>query len=276
MRIAGTRILLLLILLASFPVRAEVSGARNCSAGSCTLMIEGRIAANDVALVKQALEQTQGAGRLLLMLDSEGGDIAAAIEIGRLIRRWADSVALISLNSKCFSACVFVLAGGLHRTVHGKVGIHRPFGAAPKTATYESTQKEFRALEQSARKFLQEVNIPVALFDEMMSVPPQKLRILSEEELARYGVSQNDPIYEEVQDGKAAQALGVSKEEYLRRKYRSERICNAISVNERKAGLSVSISESAHIVAACKTAVLRAESDSASNQPAPATSKRKQ
>jgi len=276
MKIAGVQVSLFLTLLASFPVFPGVSGSSGCSPASCTLMVDGRITVNDVPPVKQALEQTQGSGRLLLILDSEGGDIAAAIEIGRLVRRWSESVVLVSLNSKCYSACVFVLAGGLHRTVHGKIGIHRPFGSVPKTATYESTQKEFRALEQSAKKFLQEVNIPVALFDEMMSVPPQKLRILTEDELARYGVGQNDPIYDEVQDGKAAQVLGVSKEEYLRRKLRSERICNAISVNERKAGLSVSLSESAHIVAACKTAVLRAEPDPTGAQPVSGVPKRRQ
>jgi len=222
-------------------------------------MVDGRITSTDVPHVRQAFDQAKGSGSLLLMLDSEGGDIAAAIEIGRLIRRWPGSSVLVSLNSKCFSACVFLLAGGLHRTVHGKVGIHRPFGAGPKTGSYESTQKEFRALEQSAKRFLQDVNIPVSLFDEMMSVPPQKLRLLTEDELARYGIGQNDPVYEEVRDGQAAQALGISKEEYLRRKNRSERICNALTVNEHKAGLSVSDSESAHIFAACKTAVLRAK-----------------
>src|SRR6266705_1172796 len=223
MQLAVRGLILSLVLFASFAAWPDVSGARHCSATSCTLMVEGRITSSDVPLVKQALEQTQGSGTLLFMLNSEGGDIAAAIEIGRLIRRWPDSVALVSLNSKCFSACVFVLAGGLHRTVHGKVGIHRPFGAGPKTATYESTQKELRALEQSAKRFLQDVNIPVSLFEEMMSVPPQKLRLLTEDELARYGVGQNDPVYEEVREGKAAQALGISKEEYLRRKNRSER-----------------------------------------------------
>ncbi len=276
MQIAVRRLALALFIFIAFPAWADISGARNCLATSCALMVEGRITSSDVALVKEAFERAQGSGRLLLMLDSEGGDIAAAIEIGRLIRRWPDSIALVSLNSKCFSACVFVLAGGLHRTVHGKVGIHRPFGAGQKTGTYESTQKDFRAIEQSAKRFFQDVNIPVSLFDEMMSVPPQKLRILTEQELARYGIGQNDPVYDEVRDGQAAQALGISKEEYLRRKNRSERICNALSVNERKAGLSVSDSESAHISAACKTAVLRAESDSAATKTGIRDSKGKQ
>lgn len=262
MRFAVHGLALITLLYVAFPVWADIYGSRDCSATRCTLRVEGRITSRDVPLVKQALERARGSGRLLLMLDSEGGDIASAIEIGRLIRRWPDSIVLVSLDSKCFSACVFVLAGGLQRTVWGKVGIHRPFGSESKGGTYESTQKEFRAVEQVARKFLQDVNIPVSLFDEMMSVPPQKLRLLTEGELARYGIGQNDPVYEEMKDGQAAQALGITKEEYLRRKNRSERICNALSVNERKAGLSVSGSESAQILAACKTAVLQAEPDS--------------
>jgi len=264
-----------LVLWMCVPAWADVSGSRSCSPKACVLIVKERITSADVTVVKEALDRTQGSGRFVLMLDSEGGDVAAAIEIGRLVRRWSDSVAVVSLNSKCFSACVFVLAGALHRTVHGKVGIHRPFGTAAKAGTYDTTQKDFRILEQSAKKFLQDVNIPASLFDEMMSVPPQKIRVLNEAELTRFGIGQNDPVYEELRDSRAALALGISKEEYLRRKARSERICNAISVNERKAGVSVSMSESARIVAACNTAVLEAEPDDPDSQPRPPVSRSK-
>ena len=132
---------------------AVVSGAvtGSCSESDCHHFLEGRIEFGDVATFKQSLEKVGGKGRLMLFLNSEGGDIAAAIEIGRLVRRWPDSVVVVSLNSKCFSACVFVLAGGLHRTVHGTVGIHRPFGSATEAQSFDATQKKFRALEQAAR-----------------------------------------------------------------------------------------------------------------------------
>ena len=248
---------LLLAMVAPATTFAAANGS--CSqSGDCNLFLEGRISQDDVRLFRQSFEKTGGKGRLFLSLDSDGGDIASAIEIGRLVRRWPESVILVTLSSKCFSACVFVLAGGLHRAVHGKVGIHRPFSSTTDSRTYEATQKNFRALEQSAKSFLKDMNVPTSLYDEMMSVPPQKLRLLTEQELARFGIGQNDPPYQDNRDAEAARALGVDKEEYLRRKERADRICGALSVNERKAGIEVTLTESAEIFIACKEAVVRA------------------
>jgi hypothetical protein len=223
----------------------------------CYLFLKGRISPDDVAIFKRSLENTGGNGSLMLILDSEGGDLTTAIEIGRLVRHWPDSLVIVSLDSKCFSSCVFVLAGGLHRVVHGKVGIHRPFNSKTDARTFESTQKTFRALEQSAKSFLKDVNVPTSLYDEMMSVRPEKLRLLTEQELARFGIGQSDPAYQENSDAEAARAYGLDKEEYLRRKERAERICNALNVNEQKVGIEVTLKESAEIVTACKEAVVR-------------------
>lgn len=222
----------------------------------CTLYLEGRISPDDVAIFKRSLEKAEGYGLLMLILNSEGGDIATAIEIGRLVRRWPRSLVMLSQDSKCFSACVFVLAGGLHRHVDGKVGIHRPFSSTTNSNTYESSQKTFRTLEQSAKAFLKDMNVPTTLYDEMMSVPPQKLRLLTEQELARFGIGQNDPVYQDNLDAETARALGLEKEAYLGRKERADRICEALYFNTKKAGIEVTSAESGDIQDACKEAVL--------------------
>ena len=225
----------------------------------CSFFLEGRIGPDDVAIFKRSLEKTGSNGRLLLFLNSEGGDIATAIEIGKLVRRWPNSSVLVTEDSKCFSACVFVLAGGLHRRVDGKVGIHRPFSSTTDPKTYDSTQKTFRTLELSAKAFLKDMNVPASLYDEMMSVPPQKLRLLTKQELARFGIGQSDPAYQDNRDAKSARTYGLDKKEYLGRKERADRICNALNVNEQKAGIEATVTESVNIVAACKEAVVRSE-----------------
>jgi hypothetical protein len=103
------------------------------------------------------------------------------------------------------------------------------------------------------------MNVPTSLYDEMMSVPPQKLRLLTEQELARFGIGQSDPAYQDKRDAKSALTYGLDKEEYLARKERADRICNALNVNEQKAGVEATVTESANIVAACKEAVVRSE-----------------
>lgn len=225
----------------------------------CTLILEGRISPNDVAIFKRSVERADGYGLLMLFLNSEGGDIATAIEIGRLVRQWPSSLVMVEKGAKCFSACVFVLAGGLHRDVHGNVGIHRPFSSTTNSNTYESSQKTFRTLEQSAKAFLKDMNVPTSLYDEMMSVPPQKLQLLTEQELARFGIGQNDPAYQDNLDAEAARAYGLEKEAYLGRKERADRICGALYVNTQKAGIEVTSDESSDIHLACEKAVLANE-----------------
>lgn len=222
----------------------------------CSFFLEGRIGPDDVAIFKRSLEKTGSNGRLLLFLNSEGGDIATAIEIGKLVRRWPNSSVLVTEDSKCFSACVFVLAGGLHRRVDGKVGIHRPFNATTNSNNYESSQKTFRTLEQSAKAFLKDMNVPTSLYDEMMSVPPQKLRFLTEQELARFGIGQSDPAYQDNRDAEGARAYGLDKEAYLRRKERADRLCEALYVNTEEAGIKMTVDESVDVHLACKQAVL--------------------
>ena len=226
----------------------------------CSFFLEGKIGPDDVAIFKQSLEKAGSNGSLMLYLNSEGGDLTTALEIGRLVRRWPKSAVLVVQDSNCFSACVFVLAGGLHRVVHGKVGIHRPFSSTTNSNTYESSQKTFRTLEQSAKAFLKDMNVPTSLYDEMMSVPPQKLRLLTEQELARFGIGQSDPAYQDNLDAEAARAYGLDKEAYLYRKERADRICNALLINEQKAGIEATVEESADIHLACKRAVLANES----------------
>lgn len=223
---------------------------------NCSFYLEGRIGPDDVAIFKRSLEKAGGYGLLMLFLNSEGGDITTAIEIGKLVRRWPNSSVVVTENSKCFSACVFVLAGGLHRVVHGKVGIHRPFNVTTNSNTYESSQKTFRTLEQSAKAFLKDMNVPTTLYDEMMSVPPQTLRLLTEQELARFGIGQSDPAYQDNSDAEAARAYGLDKEAYLYRKERADRLCDALYVNKEKAGIEMTVGESGDIQDACRKAVL--------------------
>lgn len=238
---------------------ATVTTASVCtyvSRPNCSFFLEGRISPDDVSIFKRSLEKAGNNGSLLLFLNSEGGDLSTAIEIGKLVRRWPNSSVQVLQDSKCFSACVFVLAGGLHRQVDGQVGIHRPFNSTTDSNTYESTEKAFRMLEQSAKAFLKDMNVPTSLYDEMMSVPPQKLRLLTDVELARFGIGQGDPAWQDNQDAVAARRYGYNKEECLHRKERAHRICEALYVNQDKSGIELTVGEAGDIQGACKEAVL--------------------
>lgn len=154
----------------------------------------------------------------MVSLDSKGGDVAAAMEIGRMFRK-ARVDTIIGVNGKCLSACVFLLAGSVKRTyLGGPVGIHRPYSADTEAITFEAMQERTTRSGNLASSYLKEMNIPNTLYDAMTQVPPEQIKILNKAELNRYGLDANDPVFAELERNAEARAAGVSKSDYLARK----------------------------------------------------------
>ena len=102
-------------------------------------------------------------------------------------------------------------------------------------ATTASAQKQqYQHLEKEVKAFLQAVNIPQELYDHMIRIPPERVKILSPDELQRYGLNEDDPYEEAARVAGAAQSLGISAQEYIRRQAKANAEC--ISGNRREDG----------------------------------------
>src|SRR4029453_9239784 len=66
-------------------------------------------------------------------VDSQGGEIFATLEIGRIMRAEGASIS-VGKGASCISACVFLLMGAIERHISddARVGIHRPSLRAPQ------------------------------------------------------------------------------------------------------------------------------------------------
>jgi hypothetical protein len=64
-----------------------------------------------------------------------------------------------------------------------------------------------------------------SLYDAMVSIPPEKLKLLSKSELESYGILEVDPVEQELEDAAEARKYGLSKTEYLRRKGQVDVVC---------------------------------------------------
>jgi ATP-dependent protease ClpP protease subunit len=156
-----------------------------------TVRLRGRIDRSRLRLVEEAVRRrgvAQGAlGRnveLRLDVDTRGGEIFAAMEIGRLLRRELAAVH-VAAGAECSSACVFVLMGAPLRSVApgARVGIHRPtLGVAGSGALEEP-------LRAQAALYAEEMNVSDGIIDGMMSVRGRRLRYLTAADLAAYGIS---------------------------------------------------------------------------------------
>lgn len=183
--------------------------------------ISGEVTQTDLKELKKAVgsvkEKLKGSsGNAIFRLNSSGGDVEAAIGIGRLLRE-IKATAITWEQGRCYSACVFILAGAVQR-IRANVGIHRPYSVETDKRDYQATQMYQRQLAKLAKDYLEEVNVSPSLYDAMVSIPPEKIKLLSESELDYYGLLKVDPVQQEIWDANSARQYGISMIEYIRRK----------------------------------------------------------
>jgi hypothetical protein len=148
-------------------------------------------------------------------LASHGGDIDAALELGRLLRKLA-VFTFIGRNDQCLSACVFAFMGGERRSVAGRLGIHRPF--LPAVLDTPDRQARYRHLQKTLRNYIEELDFPASLYEAVMGVPPESMRMLAPADLKRFYLEGISPSSEDMADAAAARRLGISMADYLQRK----------------------------------------------------------
>jgi hypothetical protein len=156
-------------------------------------------------------------------INSPGGNINAAIAIGRMFRK-ENAHIQVTERSICISACVLILAGAVDRWVSGAVGIHRPYlGTTPQQPmTANQVKDAYRTMLQNMRLWM---NVSERLADDMLATEPERVHILTKAELKSYGLAgvdsaeqQRRAIENEARDVQEANRLGLDRREYTRRK----------------------------------------------------------
>lgn len=161
---------------------------------------------------------------IFAVLDSNGGDVTTALQIGRLLRK-QHALATVSENGVCLSSCVYILAGATTRTVVGRVGIHRPYDPNDSTLSAMAQQEKYQKIGQQVVAYLHEMNIPARLYEESLFISPEEIKMLTAGELDAFGLSRNDPYQDEANAVRRSKSLGISREEYAARELKARRQC---------------------------------------------------
>jgi hypothetical protein len=148
-------------------------------------------------------------------LASDGGDIDAAMGIGRLLRELG-AFTLVGKNDQCMSACVFAFMGGERRSVAGRLGIHRPY--FPYTWDVPDRQERFRHLQRTLKAYFEEMDFPASLYEAVMLVPPESMKFLAPAELKSFYLEGISPSSEDRADAAAARRMNLSMFDYLKYK----------------------------------------------------------
>jgi hypothetical protein len=158
--------------------------------------IDKAVASQAVKLIRSIRPDVD---ELTVFLNSRGGDVLAAIELGEEVRKqWAWTA--VDDDGECVGACVLVLAAGVRRTsASEKVGLQRlNFEHRELVITSRDRVKQnYAALARSVEAYLARMGMPKKLFQEMSQQPSERVLLLDARRLKALGLDGTDPAYEQ-------------------------------------------------------------------------------
>ncbi|PTX57449.1 hypothetical protein C8N43_2119 [Litoreibacter ponti] len=154
-----------------------------------TLTLTGSIEEGDAQRMAEHLER-RGEGLARVRLNSPGGSVRDALEIGRMVRD-AELETLLGAGDICLSACPYILASGTTRMVHdsAQVGVHQHYfgtnSALPAFLAVEDIQRG----QGQVMGYLDEMGIDPLMMRHALVTPPDEIYILLPEQLETYRLS---------------------------------------------------------------------------------------
>jgi len=168
-----------------------------------------------------------------ILLSSKGGDVNEAINIGRVIRKYEYESMLVPLfdgniQYGCMSSCVLAFAGGVHRASEfGVLGIHRPYFTQVNSSdmSMEKIREQREKLNASIRAYLNEMDVSNKLLDDMLAIPPDKMKILTKDEKKMYRLIGYDTNYDELVTARQAKVYKMSSAQFRQREAEVLKLC---------------------------------------------------
>lgn len=183
----------------------------------CNIAIRGEITEADAAKISSSDCMNPN----IHLVDSPGGDVRAAIEIGRWARTRGAATGVFF--GSCHSSCALIYISGVRRMNHGVIGLHRPYMTG-QPLDDRAVREAASTMLADVRRYVADMGVTPAFSDLMINTPPNDMRLFVGDEILPL-VPINDPIYDEVEVAKAARRFGVDVEELRRRTVEANRAC---------------------------------------------------
>ncbi|CAN1541454.1 hypothetical protein MCERE10_02569 [Burkholderiaceae bacterium] len=193
------------------------------------IFFDGEIEAKDLDTLKRIVDKTcaevkknpNGVIEYKLRINSDGGDVDAALAIGRFIRNINLPVKKVFFHvdvwkrDRCYSSCVFILAAGARRTLFGDVGIHRPYFVQLDTKYSAEEIRRIRLVQsKNIKAYLIEMDVAESLLDAMLAVPAEQIKVLTQNELTHYRLTGDDANFEERNTAEKARLWYLNSSQY--------------------------------------------------------------
>jgi len=194
--------LLACVTLACAPASARILVHEASASQGTVIEIFDTIDYPDATALSAALDarasRASGPCSINVWLDSPGGNVDAAMKIGRLLHDTSSCVRVgrfqrpVSSSNLCASACVLVLAAGAVRLADASIGIHRPYSVLGEGTP--SGDARCRAAAERIRAYLEEMLMPARLYEEMMRVSATDVHWLTRDEKRQLGLHTQDTV----------------------------------------------------------------------------------
>lgn len=192
------------------------------------LMVIGTISRGDESDLESHLETVQRENLRLvedsIVLDSVGGNRWAAFDMGRLIRK-KRLATLVPEGDACFSACVWVLVGGVCRAAIGHIGIHRMSFFQPMEDL--GIEKRLAVRDRELKRYLAEMDVPMEMWQVAHYTPTWGATYLSDTRKRVWGLFATLPAEQERRLTAFVKRTGIDKKEALRQLRQREWLVNA-------------------------------------------------
>ena len=210
------------------------------------IFFDGAIESKDLDTLKRIVDKTclamkknkQGVIEYTLSLNSDGGDVDAALAIGRFIRNISFSGTKAYFHVQvwkryhCYSSCVFILAAGARRLPFGDIGIHRPYLVQLDTKYSADEIRRIRSAQnKNIKEYLIEMDVAESLLDAMLAIPADKIKILTENEITQFRLTGDDANFEEKNKAADASEWFLSSAEYRKREAEVTQKCGRMSTD---------------------------------------------
>jgi hypothetical protein len=163
-----------------------------------TLFLTGQIAPGDADRLADYLTGPNaplGAGRVTqAMLNSPGGSVYDALEIGRALRSTGLNT-VMEAEDICLSACPYILAGGVARRVHpdAQVGMHQHYFGTNTVLPAFLAVEDIQHGQGEVMVYLEEMGVDLRVMQHALLTPPDEIYILLKEQLLDYALATELP-----------------------------------------------------------------------------------
>jgi hypothetical protein len=204
------------------PLHADVKIAEKTH-GNIVIELHGTISQADAENLARNADKLSYGSQPQIFLNSTGGDVDAAMQIGRLVRS-IDGVTYSA--DKCYGSCALIFIAGVARFNIGKIGLHRPY-LGPFV---QNGEPRLPSLLPKLKAYVQEMGIADDFYQEMISTDPSSMKLYDHKAIETM-VPERDPAYDELETSYEARGYGVDTAEMKRRQTKSDK-CDSNDLEE--------------------------------------------